>query len=416
MRRLTLQKFLFAGLSLTAVLALSACENSIAQTPTTIQASQIQTTQTELGEKLFHDPILSINRQQSCATCHNPQHGWTDTRKDASGKVRPTSMGADGTSVGERNSPTISYAALTPEFKWETHARFNSQQPNYEGYVGGQFLDGREADLAAQAGQPPLNPIEMQMPDRKSIVERLQANSYYLSAFQSLYGESVFDSVEQAYASMTQAIAEFEKSPKVSPFDSKYDRVLRGEAAFSFKELSGKSLFFSQQFTNCATCHQSHSNGHARETFTNYEYHNIGVPTNVKLNQELEKLGRPYKEAGLLNNPQVTDEEHRGKFRTPTLRNVAVTGPYMHNGVFTDLKTVVEFYDHFLIGSKHKINPETGLPWAEAEIPQTVAETELKDGRKLKLQQVDQMVCFLRTLTDQQFEHLIEEDGIVCAD
>lgn len=404
------QRALFAGCSLAILLTLNACQNQA------VQPKTLLTTQAELGESLFNDPILSINRQQSCATCHNAQHGWADTRKDANGDVRPTSMGADGTSVGERNSPTISYAALTPEFKWASHARFNSQQPNYEGYIGGQFLDGREPDLAGQAGQPPLNPIEMQMVDKQTIVQRLQNNQYYLNAFQALYGPKVFEDVGQAYKRMTQAIAEFEKTRKVSPFDSKYDRVLRGEASFSFKELSGKSLFFSQQFTNCATCHQGQPNGHARETFTNYEYHNIGVPTNAKLNEQLDRAGRHYKEAGLLNNPLVTEPEHLGKFRTPTLRNVAVTGPYMHNGVFKDLATVVEFYDHFLVGSNHQINPETGLKWAEPEVPDTVAERELKDGRKLKPQQVEQMVCFLRTLTDQKFEHLIEENGIHCAD
>ena len=103
-----------------------------------------------------------------------------------------------------------------------------------------------------------------------------------------------------------------------------------------------------------------------------------------------------------------------GKFKVPTLRNIAVTAPYMHNGVFNELTTVIQFYDHFLVGSKHTINPETGAVWANAEQPSTIAKTELKDGRKLKPAQVEQLVCFLRTLTDKRYEHLIKDNGIHC--
>lgn len=367
----------------------------------------------ELGERLFNDPNLSLNRQQSCATCHNPQHGFIDNRKDQLGNQLMTSIGTDGHSIGSRNTPTVSYAAFSPEFKWSTHPRFNSQQPDYKGYLGGQFLDGRQDSLADQAGEPPLNPVEMKMPNRQAIIDRVKENRYYHQAFQTFYGETIFDDTDKAFKAFTQAIADFQKTDVISPFDSKYDRVLRGEEAFSFKELSGKSLFFSQQFTNCATCHQAKPNGHAQETFTNYEYHNIGVPSNPKLEA---MLGKAVQDRGLLNNPAVQNKKHLGKFKVPTLRNIAVTAPYMHNGVFKDLSTVIQFYDHFLVGSKHKINPETGLAWAEPETPITVSETELKDGRKLKPQQVEQLVCFLRTLTDKRYEHLVQENGIRCTD
>lgn len=377
------------------------------------QQAESKFNQASLGEVLFHDVNLSLNRQQSCATCHNPQHGFIDNRTDSNGMRLATSLGTDGSSLGDRNAPTASYAAFSPEFRIEKHPRFNSQQPDYEGYVGGQFLDGREKDLAGQAGGPPLNPVEMQMPDKQSVVERIKENPFYVEKFKEFYGDSIFEDNNLAYTAMTKAIAEFEKTEKFSPFDSKYDRVLRGEEQFSFKELSGKSLFFSQQFTNCATCHQSKPNGHAQETFSNYEYHNIGVPANMKLEAQ---LGREVKDKGLLNNPLVAGKEHLAKFKVPTLRNIAVTGPYMHNGVFQDLKTVIEFYDHFLIGSQHQINPETGEKWLEPEVPLTVALEELKDGRKLKPMQVEQMVCFLRTLTDKKYEHLIEEKGIKCSD
>lgn len=365
----------------------------------------------KLGELIFNDVNLSLNRQQSCATCHNPNHGFIDNRTNANGERFATSLGTDQKSLGERNAPTASYASFAPEFKWEKHARFNSKQPDYIGYVGGQFHDGRESNLAGQAGGPPLNPVEMQMPDKDAVVARIQQNQLYIKAFQEFYGEQIFGNTDMAYLAMTDAIASFEKTSFFAPFDSKYDRVLRGEDEFSFKELSGKSLFFSQQFTNCATCHQAKPNGHAQETFTNYEYHNIGVPSNLKLENQ---LGRSISDKGLLNNKKISEPKYRGKFKVPTLRNIAVTGPYMHNGVFKDLTTVVQFYDHFLIGSRHKHNPETGQPWRQAETSDTIAITELKDGRKLKPIQVEQLVCFLRTLTDKRYEHLIESNGIDC--
>jgi cytochrome c peroxidase len=391
------------ALGLLIVSWLTGCQNA----PTTDKGSEL--TQAELGRLLFFDPNLSQNRQQSCATCHNPAEGFVDTRRDDNGEIRPVSLGTDEHSLGTRNAPTVTYAAFAPDFQWGKHQRFNSQQPDYEGYLGGQFHDGRAKDLAEQAGGPPLNPVEMQMPGKGFVVERLQENPLYLKAFKRFYGTEVFEQPDRAFTAMTKAIEAFEKTPEVSPFDAKYDRVLRGEAEFSFKERSGKALFFSQQFTNCATCHQAKPNGHARETFTHFEYHNIGVPANPDL-----ALDAP--DPGLLANPAVDDPAHRGKFKVPTLRNVAVTGPYMHNGVFRDLRTVVEFYDHFLMGSVHTENPETHQAWSKPEVSDTVAETELKDGRKLKPIQVEQLVCFLRTLTDQRYEHLIEENGIQCAD
>lgn len=395
-------KKIFTGL---IYLLLSACQNQ--------SQPEKNFSKEELGKRLFFDTALSINRQQNCASCHDPFHGFVDARKHLNSETFATSLGTHGKIFGGRNVPTAAYAMFSPVFKYGKNTRYNSQQPDYHGYLGGQFLDGREPDLAGQAGGPPLNPVEMQMPNKKSVVERLKENHYYQQAFQEFYGEHIFDNVDNAYLAMTKAIESFEKSPTFAPFDSKYDRVLKGEAEFSFKELSGKALFFSQQFTNCATCHQRMPNGHAKETFSNYEYHNIGVPENIKLTK---LLGKPVNDQGLFENPAVDDIKQKGKFKVPTLRNIAVTEPYMHNGVFQDLETVILFYDKYLIGSKNQTNPETGHQWLAPEVTENIALKELKDGRKLKPIQVEQMVCFLRTLTDKRYEHLIKEKGINCQD
>lgn len=372
----------------------------------------------ELGEELFFDANLSWNRTQSCATCHDPDHAFIDPRLGADGRIAAVSLGDDGVSIGDRNAPTAAYAALAPEFHVGTRARFNKQSRHrtYEGPLGGMFHDGRAADLEAQAAGPPLNPIEMAMPDEASIISRIEENPRYVGAFRSLFGADIFDDPEAAYAAMARAIAAFERTDVFAPFDSKYDRSLRGEATLSFKELTGKSLFFSE-FTNCAICHQLHGNGDPvkkfRETFSGYEYHNIGVPVNdaVRAMNGVEDL-----DLGLAFVPGFDSPENRGRFRVPTLRNVAVTEPYMHNGVFRDLKTTVLFYEHFIDPEDRAINPETEQPWRDPEIPETVSTELLKVGDPLTDDEVDALVCFLRTLTDQRYEPLIREKGVRCDD
>ncbi|HER35555.1 MAG TPA: c-type cytochrome [Halothiobacillaceae bacterium] len=369
-------------------------------------------TKAELGQALFHDPILSRDRTQSCATCHEPGKGFVDGRRDEDGRVRPVSLGDDGHTLGERNAPTLTYAALTPAFQPDgERKRVNKQKSHqrYHGPLGGQFLDGRAATLAEQAGGPPINPDEMNLPDKAAVVERLEENAAYVASFKALFGEDVLRSAESGYRAMTESIAAFERTDRFATFDSKYDRALAGEATLSFKESTGKSLFFSQ-FANCAICHQLHGNGDPikkfEEPFTGYEFHNIGVPANPALD-------RAEPDPGLYGHPAIDDPGARGKFKVPTLRNVAVTGPYMHNGVFRDLETVIEFYDHF-VNDERTVNPETGEPWREPEVPATVADDLLAVGDPMSDYQVEAMVCFLRTLTDRRYEDQLPEDTLGC--
>ena len=351
----------------------------------------------DLGRSLFFDVNLSYQRTQSCATCHDPAQAFTDWRKSGVGAA--ASLGDDMVSLGDRNAPTASYAALTPEF----HLREDGE------YVGGQFLDGRESDLEGQAGGPPLNPLEMGMPDKASVVERLVESPVYLHAFKNLFGEEVFASVENAYRVMTESIAAFERSEFFSPFDSKYDRYVEGKYELTEQEELGMTLFFSEQFTNCNQCHQLNTfPGSARETFTNYRYNNIGVPTNARL-REANGLGNEHVDHGLLENPGIDDLTQDGKFKVPSLRNVAITGPYMHNGVFSDLRTVVLFYNKYNArGSKAQLNPETGLAWGEPEVAENIATQELESGPALDRKRIDALLAFMKTLTDKRYEALVQ--------
>lgn len=351
-------------------------------------------THEDLGRALYFDVNLSKNRTQACASCHDPETGFSDPRGVRLGMA--TSLGDDGESLGDRNAPTAAYAAFSPEFHQRSDGR----------HVGGQFWDGRESGLKGQAGGPPLNPIEMGMPDKASVVARLRENPDYVRAFAALYGQDTLGDAEQGYAAMTDAIAQFEQTDTFAPFDSKYDRYLRGEVELTKEEELGRVLFFSQQFSNCNVCHQLRTSAtDLRETFSNYEFHNIGVPENADLQA---KLGRRVGDSGLHAHTGASD--HAGQFKVPTLRNVAVTGPYMHNGVFQDLKTVVLFYNKYNSrAAAAQINPETGQPWGEPEEARNLSLTELETGPALKTDRIDALVAFLRTLTDARYEPLLSE-------
>ena len=350
----------------------------------------------ELGRTLFFDINLSRDRTIACSSCHDPSRAFIDWRGSPAGLA--ASIGNDSVSLGDRSAPTLSYAALIPEF----HINSEGQ------YVGGMFWDGREPDLEGQAGGPFLNSIEMQMPDKAAVVSRLLEDDTYPDMFRELFGEDVFDDVNTAYLRMTEAIAAAERAPFFSPFDSKYDRYLQGTYEPTEEEMLGMTLFFSEQFTNCNQCHQlklfAESEG---ETFTNNQYFNVATPVNKEL-RAANGLGETHVDKGLLENPAVDDPSQAGKFKTPTLRNVAMTAPYMHNGVFGDLKTVVQFYNKFnLRGPARDFDPDTGIPWGEPEVLENIDMEKLEFGDALDDRSIDALVAFMKMLTDQRYEHLV---------
>jgi cytochrome c peroxidase len=380
--------------TVTTALASGSAMLLAAQEPATDVAAADPAALAALGEMLFFDRNLSFNRKQSCATCHDPDQGFADPRGLAA------SLGDDGESLGDRNAPTAAYGALVPPL----HRAKDGQ------WVGGLFHDGRALRLEDQAGGPPLNPAEMGMPDKAAVAERLRENAVYQSVFPKLFGAGTLEAPDAAYEALTRAIAAFERTDMFAPFDSRYDRFLRGEAQLSDEEELGRVLFFSEQFTNCSQCHQlSRSQMDPRETFTDHRYHNIGVPENTNLRQA-NGVAAGTVDPGLAGNPLADALEERGKFRTPTLRNVAVTGPYMHNGVFQDLRTVVSFYNRY--NSKAgaaQLNPETGKPFGFPPVPETLAVKELTHGPALDDRRVDALVAFLKTLTDARYEKLLDE-------
>lgn len=368
-----------------------------------VQIPENEKKEIALGEKLFFDTILSKNRTQSCSTCHNPDHAFIDNRENSVGGAG--SLGDDGKSIGDRNTPTAAYAMFSPEFHYDKEKKQ---------YIGGQFYDGREPNLKGQAGGPPTNVVEMAMPSKSYLVERLKDDPAYHRAFKELYGEEIFKDSDKAYESMAGAIAKFETTKEFAPFDSKYDRFLRDEYDLTVLEDLGRTLFFSNNNINCASCHVLKKEDAPRETFTNYEYRNIGVPQNLELMAKNVVDPNTFIDHGLMQNPKIKDlpnaHEFDGKIKVPTLRNIAVTGPYMHNGVFKKLSTVVEFYDKY-VNKERTLNPETGKPWADPEVEVGKEDMKLlREGKALNERKVKALVAFMKLLTDKRYEHLIPKD------
>jgi cytochrome c peroxidase len=353
-----------------------------------------------LGESLFFDQNLSLTKNTSCATCHDPDHAFVDARFSKAGVDQTVfingalSVGDDNSSLGGRNAPTATYAMFSPTFDATT-------------VTGGQFHDGRAATLKDQAMGPPLDGAEMMMPDRASVVDRIKENPIYVTAFKSLFSNTVFDNVDTAYEAMGEAIGKFEKTDLFAPFDSKYDRYLKGDYNMTNDERGGLALFFSNNNTNCSQCHQLKNLAESEgEIFTNYKYENIGTPKNAIALQARANLGlggvNDIDHGGL--NQGAAD----GAIKVPTLRNIAVTGPYMSSGVFKELKTVLEFYDHMSRPASRRLNnPETGQPWANPNVVATINTELLEDTRELTDRKIVQLEAFLKTLTDARYEHLI---------
>ena len=356
-----------------------------------LSSCDINTEKEILGNLLYHDVTLSENSSMSCATCHNDKSAYVDIRESMIGHMAAGS--ANGLFFGDRNVPTVAYAAYIPVFEKLT----------IDGkviYQGGQFLDGRAKDLQAQAAGPFLNGKEMQMPNKKGVMQRIQKNAFYRYTLKKIYGVDIFNDDNASYDAMTNAIASYEQKEIFSPFDSKYDRALEGKYTFSDEEARGLALFGDTNRTKCSLCHPLLKEDKTAGMFTNYRYHNLGVPKNKAL-REINGMGDTYIDHGLLMNPEVNETIQDGKFRTSTLRNIANTAPYMHNGLFKELKTVIHFYNTRDV--KGAINPETGKTWEVAEVPTTMNHSKLGNLGLSDAEEND-IVAFMKTLSDKRYE------------
>jgi len=352
----------------------------------------------QLGAALFFDVDLSAKRNQSCATCHNPSQAFVDPRKNKF--VGAVSEGSIDGMFSARNSPSLSYASLIPEFGIDINGD----------YHGGFFYDGRAPNMRAQIEATLFNANEMALNNPQQLLRRLKENNNYVVAFKAYFGPNIFEEPEKTVEATSSLIAAFEKGPLFALFTSRYDRYLRGEYTLSDLEEKGRNLFFSD-VSNCMGCHHSaDATSDRNELFTDHKYHNIGLPPNQSL---LEKnvLRNKSIDLGLAQNDAVGRKKvNLGKFRTPSLRNVAVTGPYMHNGVFSELSTAIHFYNHYIVTRETAgLNPETNKKWLESEISENIATGLLQRGQPISGERMEALIAFLKILTDKEYEHLIND-------
>jgi cytochrome c peroxidase len=366
----------------------------------------------DLGRQLFEDANLSVSGTQSCASCHGSERAFTGN--NSGDPLFPVAIGALPSLIGVRNTPTAMYAAFIPTFSFVDDG--GEWVPR-----GGQFLDGRADTLAAQARGPFLNPREMAMPSEAAVVGQL-AQAAYAPLFRDVFGAEIFADVDAAYTAMTRAIEAFEQTPGFLPFSSKFDAVLRGEAELSPDEARGFELFKDPDKGNCIACHTGDPDSRNPESwlFTDFTYDNLGVPRNPRIpdnaDPEFFDLGlceQPGLRAKLPAGIEAADDfvgALCGAFKVPTLRNVGLTAPYMHNGYFESLRDVVEFY------STRDTNPERWYPSVGGELVRfndlpsifraNVNTSEVPYDRgvggdpHLSSTEIDQVVAFLMTLSD----------------
>lgn len=359
------------------ILILSGCqpvEDNPADTVTTTatNAAGINTNFSiqALGEKLYFDENLSSPVGQSCASCHLPEAGFADPDSHF-----PVSEGVVSGRFGSRNTPTASYAASIPAFHFD--AGLNR-------FLGGQFLDGRADTLEEQAQGPFLNPLEMNN-TVQGVIEALRVADY-AADFEAVFGSGSLDDVEVAYEKIAQAIAEFERTEQFSPFSAKLDAVQARTAVFTQAEQRGLNLF-----TGKADCGRCHRLTNSRSVLTDFSFHNLGVQANINnpfynLDSSLNPDGNAFVDLGL--GAVLNDVRENGKFRTPTLRNIAITAPYMHNGVFDTLQQVVGFYN------SRDTNPNQPPAEVNANKDNRIGSLRLTQG------EINDLIAFLNTFTD----------------
>ncbi len=251
-----------------------------------------------LGAKLFFSKRLSADGTLACASCHDPQTGFADRR--------PVSAGVGG-KTGKRNAPTVRNAA----------------------YWTSQFWDGRAASLEQQAAGPMMNALEMAH-TLEGVERDVSADPELRPLFEAAFGKAPDGQSPVTLDRISAALAAFQR--KLVAGNSPWDRFYFGKQpdAISASARRGWEVFRDAKRGNCVVCHTVEDKF---ALFTDQKFHNIGVGLNAE--GELADLGR---------YDVTRREEDRGAFRTPTLRNVAETAPYMHDGSLKTLKDVVDFY------------------------------------------------------------------------
>jgi len=350
-----------------------------------------------LGEKIFDDTSLSASGRLACASCHKSDRAF--------GGDSIVPMGGSGLDVpGFRNAPSLKYLNQNPAFFFDDEGT----------PTGGFDRDGRADSLMAQARRPFLAPHEMANASVADVVDKL-SRAAYAAEFRAAFGEQIFATPDAAFERALLALQKYQQEDlaEFAPYTSKYDAFLAGRARLTDPELRGLALFNDPQKGNCAACHPSArgANG-AAPLFTDFTYDNLGVPRNadIRANDAAD-----YFDLGLCG-PDRTDivdmRELCGAFKVPTLRNVAGSAPYFHNGRFATLLEVVRFYVRRDTNPDewYPLDPASGLPRKFDDLPPELAanvntteppyDRSPGDVPALSEPEIQDVVAFLQTLTD----------------
>lgn len=355
----------------------------------------------QLGKFLFFDENLSIKPAMSCATCHGPEVGFTGPNASINGTIA-VYPGVILSRAGNRKPPTAAYGGDSPVLYYDAEEEL---------WIGGMFWDGRATGwtlgdpLAEQAMGPFLNPVEQNIPNMRVAVLKV-AHSDYADLYEEVYGEPVDfkHNVYQSYENIARAIAAYERSAEVNPFDSKYDAYLAGNANLTDEEAWGLELFEGKAM--CSACHISEPGPNGEPPlFTDFTYDNVGVPKNpdnpfYDQPKKINPDGEDWIDFGLGEFLKSIGEEYDvfapelGKHKVPTLRNVdkrpypEFVKAYAHNGFFKSLEDITHFY-----------NTRDVESWPVPEVAENVNTDELGD-LGLTADEEAAIVAFMKTLTD----------------
>jgi cytochrome c peroxidase len=363
-----------------------------------------------LGKRLFFDKNLSLNRNQSCASCHAPDAGWTgpDEPINKGGGVYEGSVPGR---FGNRKPPSVAYSTQSPKLHRTAKGEF----------AGGHFWDGRATGArlgsaaADQAVGPFLNPMEQALPDAAVLVKAVCAAGY-APLFRQVWGADACADTEKAFDNVGRSIAAFEGSKEVDRFASKFDAFLAGKAVLTPEEARGLVLFEGK--AKCANCHTSRPGPKGeRPLFTDFAYDNVGMPRNPAnpfyLNRAANPLGAAWTDLGLGGFLQTVPEfravarANLGRHKVPTLRNVDLRPSpgfvkcFGHNGAFKSLKEVVHFYntrDVLPPCGEEDVKPGVNC-WP---LPETTLNLNTAEMGNLGLtdEEENAVVAFLKTLSD----------------
>lgn len=319
--------YLFGAWTLAATsISLAAMAAPLGLPPVPVPADNPQSPKKiKLGDKLFHDKRLSSTGQVSCATCHDDKKTFTDSPLRVSQGINKLK--------GTRNAPTVVNAA----------------------YFHKLFWDGREPSLEEQSKDPMVNPVEMGLPNHEPVLKLVRTDPEYAKAFKAVFGKS---GDQLTMEEVKKAIASFERTLVAG--DSPFDRYYFGgdKKAMTPAQIRGFKVFMGQG--RCVSCHTVEQD---QALFTDNRFHNIGIGIN-RMQKDVPRLAGEFLKAktqggdvdkAVLSDPKtsnlgrfaVTDAlDDMGSFKTSTLRNIAMTAPYMHDGSLKTLKEVVIHYNN----------------------------------------------------------------------